>query len=66
MHPKLFEKHYIQKDYLQSELNKMLLEMNELEYSILNEYDKGGYDGYNQAVTELLKKITSKFSSIEK
>lgn len=62
MHPKVFDKLYIRKDYLEAELNKMLLEMNALEYGSLNDYDKGGYDGYNQAVTEMLKKITTKFS----
>ncbi|MCG9874168.1 MAG: hypothetical protein O9346_02855 [Leptospiraceae bacterium] len=62
MHPKTFEKSYIRKDYFEQELSKMLLEMGELEYKNLNEYDKGGFDGYNQAVTEMLRKLQMKFS----
>ncbi|WCL48000.1 hypothetical protein [Leptospira sp. GIMC2001] len=62
MHPKTFDRIYIRKDFFETELNKMLLEMSELDYKNLNQYDKGGYDGYNQAVTELLKKLQTKFS----
>lgn len=62
MHPKVFEKIYIRKDYLEDELQRMLMEMSELEYSSLGDYDKGGFDGYNQAVTEMLKKFNTKIS----
>lgn len=64
MHPKEFEKVYIRQDYLEGELKKMLIQMNELDYSSLNDYDKGGFDGYNQAVTEILKKISTKISKM--
>ncbi len=57
MHPKLFETSYIKKDFLEQELKKMLLEIGDLDYQQLNDYDKGGFDGYNQAVTEILKKL---------
>lgn len=36
----------------------MLVEMSGLEYKNLADYDKGGFDGYNQAVTEILRKIS--------
>lgn len=62
MHPKVFEKIYIRKDFLEDELKRMLMEMSDLEYGSLNEYDKGGYDGYNQAVTEMMKKLSAKIS----
>ncbi|GBF49128.1 hypothetical protein LPTSP4_06380 [Leptospira ryugenii] len=58
MHPKIFETTYIRKDYLENELRKMLVEMSGLEYKNLADYDKGGFDGYNQAVTEILRKIS--------
>jgi len=57
VHPKLFETSYIKKDFLEQELKKMLLEIGDLDYQQLNDYDKGGFDGYNQAVTEILKKL---------
>ncbi|TGL57469.1 hypothetical protein EHQ58_14410 [Leptospira ognonensis] len=57
MHPKIFESTYIKKEYLEQELKKMLLEIGDLDYKALGDYDKGGFDGYNQAVTEILKKI---------
>ncbi len=43
----------------------MLMDMSELEYSSLSEYDKGGFDGYRQAVTEILKKLHTKFTKRE-
>jgi hypothetical protein len=64
MHPREFEKVYIRIDYLEDELKKMLIQMNELNYTSLGEYDKGGFDGYKQAVTEMMKKITTKFSKL--
>lgn len=57
VHPKQFETEYIKKEYLISELSKLLLDFHELEYRELNEYDKGGYDGFNQAITLVLKKL---------
>lgn len=57
MHPKIFEKTYIRVDIIVEYLNKMLLNINQLDYHHLNDYDKGGLDGYNQAVTEVLNKI---------
>jgi hypothetical protein len=57
VHPKLFETTYIKKDYFEQELKRMLLDMGDLEYKELSDYDKGGFDGYNQAVTEMLKKL---------
>jgi len=57
VHPKIFETSYIKKEYLEQELKKMLLDISDLDYRSLNEYDKGGFDGYNQAVTEILKKL---------
>ncbi|TGN18815.1 hypothetical protein [Leptospira idonii] len=59
MHPRLFETVYIKKEFLEQELKKMLLDMGNLEYRDLNEYDKGGFDGFNQAVTEILRKLCS-------
>ncbi|MCC5813707.1 MAG: hypothetical protein JJT78_03050 [Leptospira sp.] len=64
MHPREFEKVYIRIDYLEEELKKMLAQMNELNYGSLGDYDKGGFDGYKQAVTEMMKKISSKFSKL--
>ena len=60
MNPKQFENHYIRIDYLESELKKMLKEMEQLDYHSLNDYDKGGFDGYNQGITELLRKLDSR------
>lgn len=57
MHPKVFETSYIRKEYLEHELRKLLIDMNDLEYKDLSEYDKGGYDGFNQAITLVLKKL---------
>jgi|GEM_PF-2146159 len=59
VHPKLFETVYIKKEYLENELRRMLIEINDLDYRELSDYDKGGFDGFNQAVTELLKKVVS-------
>ncbi|MCZ8156126.1 MAG: hypothetical protein O9264_08405 [Leptospira sp.] len=58
MHPKLFETTYIKRDFIENELKKMLLEIGDLDYKALTDYDKGGFDGYNQAVTEILKKLS--------
>lgn len=66
MHPKVFETTYIKKEYLESELRKMLIEISDLDYKDLGDYDKGGFDGYNQAVTEILKKIFSAVSEKQK
>lgn len=66
MHPKVFETTYIKKEYLETELKKMLLEISDLDYRDLGDYDKGGFDGYNQAVTEILKKIVSTNSEKQK
>ncbi|MDF3820097.1 hypothetical protein P3G55_09315 [Leptospira sp. 96542] len=57
MHPKILETNYIRKNYLEAELRKMILDMGGLEYKDLNEYDKGGFDGFNQALTLVLKKL---------
>ncbi|MCT8332501.1 hypothetical protein NUH30_02330 [Leptospira sp. 85282-16] len=57
MHPKTFETTYIRKDYLEHELRKLLLDMSDLDYKELNDYDKGGYDGFNQAITLVLKRL---------
>ncbi|EOQ88339.1 hypothetical protein LEP1GSC202_3065 [Leptospira yanagawae serovar Saopaulo str. Sao Paulo = ATCC 700523] len=57
VHPKVFETSYIRKEYLEQELRKLLLGMSDLEYKDLNDYDKGGYDGFNQAITLVLKKL---------
>jgi len=57
VHPKVFETTYIKKEHLEQELKKMLLEIGDLDYKGLTDYDKGGFDGYNQAVTEILKKL---------
>ncbi|EMO71534.1 hypothetical protein LEP1GSC171_0203 [Leptospira santarosai str. HAI1380] len=35
--------------------------MQSLNYHSLGEYDRGVYDGYVQAITEILKKIERKF-----
>lgn len=45
---------------MELELKRMLLDMSSLEYKALSDYDKGGFDGYNQAVTEILKKVQNK------
>ncbi|XDD48217.1 hypothetical protein AB3N60_08635 [Leptospira sp. WS39.C2] len=57
MHPKVFETSYIRKEQLEHELRKLLLDINDLEYKDLNDYDKGGYDGFNQAITLVLKRL---------
>ncbi|TGM82006.1 hypothetical protein EHR01_04265 [Leptospira mtsangambouensis] len=57
MHPKTFETNYIKKESLEHELRKLLLDMSNLDYKGLNDYDKGGYDGFNQAITLVLKKL---------
>lgn len=57
MHPKTFETNYIRKEYLEHELRKLLLDMSNLDYKGLNDYDKGGYDGFNQAITLVLKRL---------
>lgn len=57
VHPKVFETSYIRKEHLEHELRKLLLDMNDLDYRNLNDYDKGGYDGFNQAITLVLKKL---------
>ncbi|TGK53647.1 hypothetical protein EHQ16_16390 [Leptospira kanakyensis] len=57
MHPKTFETCYIRKEYLEHELRKLLLDISDLDYKELNDYDKGGYDGFNQAITLVLKKL---------
>ncbi|EKJ84913.1 hypothetical protein EHQ23_19070 [Leptospira bourretii] len=57
MHPKTFETNYIKKESLEHELRKLLLDMSDLDYKGLNDYDKGGYDGFNQAITLVLKKL---------
>lgn len=61
MDPKAFETVYIRRDYIEKEIDKMLKAVSALDYGSLNEYDKGGFDGYKQGITELLKKIQSKF-----
>ena len=60
MDPKQFEHYYIRVDFLENELSKMLKEMEQLDYHSLNDYDKGGFDGYNQGITELLKKLDNR------
>ena len=60
MHPKEFEAIYLKKESMELELKRMLLDMSSLEYKALSDYDKGGFDGYNQAVTEILKKVQNK------
>ncbi|EKR72700.1 hypothetical protein [Leptospira noguchii] len=62
MHPKVFETLYIRKNYVDDELRKHLKEVQCLNYRSLNDYDRGVYDGYVQAITEILKKIERKFS----
>ncbi|AYV54314.1 hypothetical protein EFP84_01540 [Leptospira kmetyi] len=62
MHPKVFETLYIRKNYVDDELRNHLKEMQSLNYRSLGEYDRGVYDGYIQAITEILKKIERKFS----
>ncbi|MDV6235063.1 hypothetical protein EHQ12_16055 [Leptospira gomenensis] len=62
MHPKVFETLYIRKNYIDDELRSHLKEMQGLNYKSLNEYDRGVYDGYVQAITEILRKIEKKFS----
>ncbi|EQA51939.1 MULTISPECIES: hypothetical protein [Leptospira] len=62
MHPKVFETLYIRKNYVDDELRNHLKEMQSLNYRSLGEYDRGVYDGYVQAITEILKKIERKFS----
>ncbi|EMJ96049.1 MULTISPECIES: hypothetical protein [Leptospira] len=62
MHPKVFETLYIRKNYVDEELRNHLKEMQSLNYRSLGEYDRGVYDGYVQAITEILKKIERKFS----
>lgn len=57
VHPKVFETSYIRKEALENELRKLLLDMSNLDYRNLNDYDKGGFDGFNQAITLVLKKI---------
>ncbi|WP_411822638.1 hypothetical protein [Leptospira sp. 'Mane'] len=57
MHPKLFDSIYLKKTHLENELKRMLQEIADLDYHDLNDYDKGGFDGYNQALTEILKKL---------
>jgi len=61
MDPKKFENYYIRREFLESEISKMLNAINSLEYNGLNDYDKGGVDGYKQGITELLKRIQAKF-----
>ncbi|PJZ55008.1 hypothetical protein [Leptospira adleri] len=61
MHPKVFETLYVRKNYIDEELRNHLKEMQGLNYRTLNEYDRGVYDGYVQAITEILKKIEKKF-----
>lgn len=61
MHPKVFETLYVRKNYIDEELRNHLKEMQGLNYRSLNEYDRGVYDGYVQAITEILKKIEKKF-----
>ncbi|ABJ75936.1 hypothetical protein V6Z64_07015 [Leptospira borgpetersenii] len=56
MHPKVFETLYIRKNYVYEELKGHLKEMQSLNYHSLGEYDRGVYDGYVQAITEILKK----------
>ncbi len=62
VHPKVFETLYIRKNYVDEELRNHLKEMQSLNYRSLGEYDRGVYDGYVQAITEILKKIERKFS----
>ncbi|BDA78848.1 hypothetical protein LPTSP3_g17780 [Leptospira kobayashii] len=57
MHPKSFDSIYLKKAYLENELKRMLQDIAHLDYRDLNDYDKGGFDGYNQALTEILKKL---------
>ncbi|EKR89958.1 hypothetical protein LEP1GSC163_0391 [Leptospira santarosai str. CBC379] len=61
MHPKVFETLYIRKNYVYEELRSHLKEMQSLNYHSLGEYDRGVYDGYVQAITEIIKKIERKF-----
>jgi len=62
MDPKKFETFYIRRDFIENEINKMLSSMNALDYQSLNDYDKGGFDGYKQGITELLKKLQARFN----
>ncbi|EMY78879.1 hypothetical protein LEP1GSC060_1137 [Leptospira weilii serovar Ranarum str. ICFT] len=62
MHPKVFETLYIRKNYVDEELRNHLKEIQSLNYRSLGDYDRGVYDGYVQAITEILKKIERKFS----
>ncbi|TGK04139.1 hypothetical protein EHQ53_03045 [Leptospira langatensis] len=60
MHPNHFETVYIRKNIIEEELSKLLKEFSNFEYKSLSEYDRGVYDGYTQAVTEVLRKIQAK------
>ncbi|TGJ99202.1 hypothetical protein EHO59_15095 [Leptospira semungkisensis] len=60
MHPTHFETVYIRKNIIEEELSKLLKEFSGFEYKSLSEYDRGVYDGYTQAVTEILRKLQSK------
>lgn len=62
VHPKVFETLYIRKNYVDEELRNHLKEIQSLNYRSLGDYDRGVYDGYVQAITEILKKIERKFS----
>ncbi|EIE01620.1 MULTISPECIES: hypothetical protein [Leptospira] len=60
MHPNHFETVYIRKNIIEEELSKLLKEFSGLSYKSLSDYDKGVYDGYTQAVTEVLRKVQNK------
>ena len=64
MDPKKFETVYVRRDFVENEVTKMIQAMDSLEYQTLNEYDKGGVDGYKQGITELMKRIQSKLKKI--
>jgi hypothetical protein len=60
MHPKQFETVYVKREFIEQEIARMQLVMSDLDYKNLSDYDKGGLDGYNQAITEILKRLHSR------